>query len=134
MQELAPHYTDEKTSISYSLVGDYYLPDLRLPDENPRGGEPEYEIGRFGLMRRHYLKNHRKALFNQLLMSGKLNEHLYETDQAANDRLWLITGQMAKAEGVTEQLKAEDWLLWVQKMTNIRNRVEEIIRDELIYA
>ena len=114
--------------LTYTEVNGYLIPNLTLPDE------PEYEIGRFGLMRRHYLKNHRKGLFTTLLMSGKLNEHLYETDQAANDRLWLITKQMAKAEGVTEQLKAGNQMLWVQKMSNIRNRVEEIIREELIYA
>jgi len=105
----------------------YRIPDLTLPDE------PEYEIGRFGLMRRHYLKNHREVLFANLLTSGKLNEHLYETDQAAHDRFWLIINQMAKAEGVTEELKARDQMLWVGKMNNIRNRAEEIIREELIY-
>ena len=84
-------------------------------------------------MRQHYLKNHRKGLFTTLLTSGKLNAHLYEIDQAANDRFWLITNQMAKAEGVTEQLKAENQLLWIQRMTNIRNRAEEVIKDELIY-
>jgi DNA-binding CsgD family transcriptional regulator len=67
-------------------------------------------------------------------MSGKLNEHLYEIDQTANDRFWLITNQIAKAEGITEQLKVENQMLWVQKMNNIRNRVEEIIKSELIYA
>jgi hypothetical protein len=67
-------------------------------------------------------------------MSGKLNEHLFEIDQAANDRLWLISKQMAKAEGVTEELKARDCMLWIQKMSNIRDRVEEIIREELIYS
>ena len=106
----------------------YLLPDLALPDE------PEYDIGRFGLMRRHYLKNHRKGLFSIMLMNGKLNEHLFEVDQAANDRLWLITKQMAEREGVTERLKSEDAMLWVQRMTNIRNRVEKIICAELIYA
>ena len=85
-------------------------------------------------MRRHYLKNHRKGLFTTLLTSGKLNEHLFEIDQTANDRFWLITEQMAKAEGVTEQLKAENQLLWIQRMTNIRNRAEEIIKDELLYS
>ena len=114
--------------LTYTEVNGYYLPDLTLPDE------PEYDIGRFGLMRRHYLKNHRKGLFSTLLMSGKLNEHLYETDQAANNRFWLIVNQMAKAEGVTEQLKAENQMLWVQRMNNIRNRVEEIIKADLIYA
>jgi len=115
--------------ITYSITPEgYRIPDLTLPDE------PEYEIGRFGLMRRNYLKNHRKGLFTTLLMSGKLNEHLYETDQAANDRFWFIIDQMAKAEGVTEQLKAENQMEWVGRMNNIRNRAEEIIRDELIYA
>ena len=112
---------------TYSAVNGYQIPDLTLPDE------PEYEIGRFGLMRRHYLKNHRKALFSTMLMSGKLNAHLAEIDQTANDRFWLITDQMAKTEGVTEQLKAENQMLWVGKVNNIRNRAEEIIREELIY-
>lgn len=115
--------------LTYTLSPDgYYLPDLALPDE------PEYEIGRFGRMRYRYLKNHHKGLFSTLLMSGKLNEHLYEIDQAAQDRFELITKQMAEAEGVTEELKAQNQMEWVGRMNNIRNRAEEIIRDELIYA
>ena len=113
--------------LTYTNVNGYRIPNLTLPDE------PEYEIGRFGLMRHNYLKNHRKALFAILLTSNKLNKHLHETDQSANDRFDLITTQMAKVEGVTEHLKSENQMLWVQKMNNIRNRVEEIIRDELIY-
>lgn len=128
MNKLAPHYTNKKTGISYTLVGDYYLPDLALSEE------PHYEIGRFGMMRRSYLKNHRKGLFTNLLTSGKLNEHLHEIDQTANERFELISSQMEKTEGVTEQLKSENQMLWVQKMNNIRNRVEEIIREELIYS
>jgi len=127
VQELVPHYTNTETGISYTLVGDYYLPDLALPDE------PEYEIGRFGLMRQHYLKEHRPVLFANLLTSGKLNEHLYEIDQTAHERFFRMTEQMAKAEGVTEQLKALDQMAWVGRMNNIRNRAEEIIRAELIY-
>ena len=117
----------EQQGGTYSLVNGYRIPNLTLPDE------PEYDIGRFGRMRRHYLKNHRKGLFSRLLMSGELNEHLSEIDQTANDRFWLITNQMAKSEGVTEQLKAENQLLWIQRMSNIRNRVEETIKAELIY-
>lgn len=117
-----------KNGLSYTLVGDYYLPDLALPEEQ------HYDIGRFGLMRRNYLKNHRKILFTNLLTSGKLNEHLHEIDQTANERLELISRQMAQAEGVTEQLKAENQMQWVGKMNNIRNRIEEIIREELIYS
>jgi len=113
---------------TYRMEGDYLIPNITLPDE------PEYDIGRFGLMRRHHLKNHRKGLFSRLLMSGKLNEHLGEIDKTANDRLCLITKQMAKSEGVTEQLKAENQLLWIQKMNNIHNRAMEIINSELIYC
>jgi hypothetical protein len=118
----------EQVGGTYRQEGDYLVPNLALPDE------PAYEIGRFGLMHRHYLKNHRKALFNRLLMSGELHKHLYEIDQAANDRFWFITNQMAKAEGVTEELKARSQMEWIGRMTNIRNRVEEIILDELIYS
>ena len=127
MNELPKHYSNDQTGISYTLVGDYYLPDLALPEE------PEYFIGRFGLMRRNYLKNHRKGLFTLLLTSGKLNEHLAEIDQTANDRMDLLLKQMAASEGVSEQLKAENQMLWIQKMTSIRSRIEEMIRDELIY-
>jgi hypothetical protein len=109
-------------------VGDYYLPDLALPEEK------QYDIGRFGLMRRHYLKEYRKGLFAALLTSGKLNEHIYEVDQTANQRMESLSQQMAKSEGVTEQLKSENQMMWIQKMTNIRSRVEEMIREELIYS
>ena len=119
---------DGETMITYTKHGDYYLPNLALPEQ------PEYEIGWFGIMRRNYLKNHQKILFTNLLTSGKLNAHLAEIDQTANDRFWLITKQMAEAEGITEELKACDQMLWVQKMNNIRNRTEEIIREELIYT
>jgi len=118
----------EQMGGTYSKVGDYYLPNLTLPEER------HYDIGRFGLMRRHYLKNHRKGLFSVLLTSGKLNEHLYEIDQTANARMELLSKQMAKSEGATEQLKAQNQMLWVQKMNNIRNRIEEIICEELIYS
>ncbi|MDR2515230.1 MAG: TnpV protein [Christensenellaceae bacterium] len=130
MTKLAPRYTNETTGISYTLSadGNYYLPDLTLPDE------PEYEIGRFGLMWRHYLKEQRTVLFTNLLTQGKLNAHLYEIDQTAHEQFFRMTEQMAKAEGITEELKARDQMLWVKKMTNIRARVEEVIREELIYS
>jgi len=85
-------------------------------------------------MRAHYLKNHRKGLYAVLLMSGRLSAHLHEIDEAAKSRLELLTHQMAELEGVTEQLKAADQMLWIQKMNNIRNRIEEIILSELIYS
>ena len=129
MNQVPQHYTNEETGISYTLNEDgYYLPDLTLPDE------PIYEIGIFGKMRKNYLKNHRKAFYTMLLTTGKLNEHLYEIDQVANNRMEFISKQMAERENVTEQLKAENQMLWIQKQSNIHNRVKEIIREELIYS
>jgi hypothetical protein len=84
-------------------------------------------------MRRTYLKNHDKVLFINLLTSGKLNEHLYEIDQTAKSRMEFMSRQMAEREGVTEKLKSENQVLWVQKMNNIRNLIDEMIRHELIY-
>jgi hypothetical protein len=128
MYELKQSYTDEKTGVSYTRKGDYYLPDLTLPHE------PEVELGRYGLMRRHYLKEHRKGLFSRMLMNGTLSEHLAEIDRTANARLLEVSRQMANAEGVTEQLKTDDCIVWIQRMTSIRNRAEEIILHDLIYA
>ena len=128
MSELATNYTDSKTGISYKLVGDYYLPDLKPPDFNIG------TIGRFGRERLNYLKNYRRVLYTNLLTSGRLNDHLHETDETANDQIELISRQMAEREGVTEKLKVENGMLWVQMMNGIRNRATEIIRDELIYV
>ena len=129
MNELAQHCTDEHTGISYTLSTEgYYLPNLALPDE------PEYHIGRYGLMRKRYLMEHRKGLFTNLLTTDKLNAHLAEIEETASDRLWLIIDQMARAEGITEDLKARNPLEWVGRMNNIRSRAEEIVRAELIYS
>ena len=129
MTKLAPHYTNEATGISYTLSPEgYYLPDLALPEE------PAHDIGRFGRMRRYYLQNHRPALFIDLLTSGKLNKHLYEIDQTAYERMELLTAQMAAAEGVTEDLKSRDQMLWVGRVNSIRARAEEVIREELIWS
>ena len=128
MNQSPQHFTNEKTGISYTLSPDgYYLPDLTLPNE------PEYDIGIYGMMRKSYLKNHRRGLFTALLTTGKLYEHLYEIDQSANNRIELITTQMAEREDVTEKLKAENQLLWIQKMSCIRNQAQEIILNDLIY-
>lgn len=96
--------------LTYTLSPEgYYLPDLTLPDE------PKYEIGRLGDMRHQYLKNHRRILYINLLTTCKLNQHLYEIDQAAIERHELIVKQMMDAQGVTEQLKAQNQMLWVGK-------------------
>ena len=128
MGESAKQITDEQTGIPYSLVGDYYLPNFTVPEEE------EYEIGCYGRMRKDYLKKHKRILFANLLTSGELNKHLREIDETAYDFMERVSGQMAKAEGVTEQLKSENQMLWVGKMGNIRNRVMEMIREELIYS
>ena len=128
MAELGRYYTDNQTGIAYTLVGDYYLPDLEAPKVIIRA------IGRYGRERLNYLKRHRRITYTNLLTSGKLNEHLYETDEAANDRIECLIRQMAECEGVTENLKAENMMLWVQTINSIQNRAIEITRDELIYA
>ena len=121
------HFTDERTGISYTLQGDYYLPDLQLPPEK------ETEIGLWGQRRLRYLKQNRKVLYTNLLTAGKLSEHLAEIDEQAEDMFFRLVNQMAEREGVTEQLKAENQMEWVGRMNNIRNRAEEIVNAELIY-
>ena len=126
MNDLPKYYQDKETGISYNFVGNYYLPDLIAP-------EITYStIGRFGRERLRYLKTHRRVTYINLLTSGMLNDHLHEVDETANDRMEFVCQQMAERESVTEKLKADNALLWVQKMNSIRNRVIEIIRDELI--
>jgi hypothetical protein len=130
MTALKEQYTNEQTGISYTLSadGNYYIPDITVP------AEPDYDIGIWGLRRLSFIKNHLKGIYTILLTNGKLSEHLHEIDEAAFNRMEQITRQMAAQEGVTEKLKAENQLLWIQKMTNIRSRVEEIIQEELIYS
>jgi len=128
MNELTNNYKDDQTGISYKLVGDYYLPDL-IASVASIGA-----IGRFGRERLEYLKHYRRLEYINLLTSGKLNEHLIETDETANDQIEYISRQIAESEGVTERLKANDMMLWVSKKNNIQNRVIDIIRNELIYA
>jgi hypothetical protein len=128
MNQLPQNYINEETGISYTLNADgHYIPDLYLPDET------EYEIGMYGLMHRDYLKKYRRILYINLLTTGKLNVYLHEIDQTAIDQMELMTKQMREREGVTEQLKAENQLLWIQKASSIHNRVMEIINSELIY-
>ncbi len=122
------HIVNEATGISYTLVGDYYIPDLKFPEteNNP--------IGIWGRKRLAYLKEHKTILFNQLVLRCKLNSHLAEINEQATEMLDRLTEQMANAEGVTKKLKEENQMLWVAKMNNIRNRAEEIVNTELIYS
>ena len=112
---------------TYHQEGDYLIPNLALPDE------PEYQIGKYGRMRRSYLKEHRPVLYASLLTSGTLHRHLAEIDQACNERMAIIVSDMARQEDVTEALKAADQMEWVRRMNSIRNRAEEIVLTELVY-
>ena len=110
--------------ITYSKYGDYYLPDLVLSEAEPA------TYGHFGRMRLKYLKEHRRATYINLKTSGQLTHHLNETDREANEMLRLLIEQMAQAQGITEQMKAEDQMAWIGAMNNIRSAAEErIIRD-----
>ena len=114
--------------ITYSKRGDYYIPDLALPQEGLQ------VIGKYGRMRKRYLKEHRPILYSNLLLSGELYQHLSEIDQACTNRLEIIIQQRTVREGVTEALKAADQMVWIQHMNSIRNRAEEIVLSELVYA
>ena len=117
----------EEMGGTYRQEGDYLIPNLALPDE------PEYQIGKYGRMRRSYLKEHRPVLYANLLTSGTLHRHLAEIDQACNERMEIIVSDMARQEDVTEALKAADQMKWVRRMNSIRNRAEEIVLTELVY-
>ena len=119
----------EEMGGTYTLGADgMYYPDLELPEEET----PRY--GKYGRMRHTYLREHKKAYYTTLLFDGKLVAHLNEIDDAANDRMELITKQMAKVQGVNETLKAHNQMAWVGAMNNIRNAAEEIVITELIYS
>lgn len=124
MEKLKERITEN--GIDYILVGDYYIPDLKLPEENR-------PIGRYGRLHREYLKQEHPARYSSLILTGKLWTYLADLNEQAEERLDLIIEQMKAAEGVTEELKARNQLEWVGRMNNIRNRAEEIIKSELIY-
>lgn len=111
----------------YRQLGDYFIPNITLPDDG------EYQIGKYGRMRRSYLKEYRKILYNNYVLEGTLFKHLAEIDQDCNERIENIVSAMAKQEGVTEALKAADQIKWVRRMKSIRNRAEEIVLHELVY-
>ena len=116
-----------ENGIHYTLHGDCYFPDLDLPDS------PRQTIGRYGRMRKAYLEEHRPGLYERLLLSGKLYDHLEETDQVCRDRMERMIAQMAEAEGINEKMKASDQLGWISQMNSIRHRVEEMLLAELVF-
>ena len=119
---------DENNGLWYELRGDYYIPCLTVPAQEER------PVGIWGQRHLRYIKTERKVLYTELLTSGRLKTYLADINEQATEQMLLLTQQMAEREGVTEQLKAQDQMLWVQRMNNIRDRAMEIVNHELIYA
>lgn len=121
------HIYNEQTGISYTLQGDYYLPDLTLQKQEDK------PIGLWGQRHLRYIKQHRKILYINMLTSGKLNGYLADLDNRAEDMFFRLVKQMAEREGVTEKLKSDNQMEWVARMNNIRSRATEIVNSDLIY-
>ena len=117
----------EELGGTYRQVGDYLIPDIELPERN-------YEIGKYGRMRRRYLKEYRKIQYTTMILDGTLYDHLEEIDRICNERMETMVATMKKQQGITEELKAADQLAWVGAMNNIRNAAEEIILREFVYG
>ena len=117
-----------KNELTYTRVGEYAYPNLTL--QNP---QPKF-LGKYGRMRREYLKNHRPILYNRLILSEKLHSHLTEIEETANRRLEQMMDELTKANGVTEKMKSENPILWVQTMNSLKSQAEEAILNELIYS
>ena len=113
--------------LAYTRNGDNLFPALYLEDAN-------LPIGKYGLLRKSYLKEHKRGWYSSLLLTGKLDEHLAEVDHSCNERIELIMNQLARREGVTETLKAADQMEWIRQMNSIRERAEEIVLSELVYC
>ena len=117
---------DEKNGLSYTLHGDYYLPDLEINEE-----EPTY--GKYGIMRKQFLKEHRSARYQYLVLTGKLTEHLNQVDKEVREKVEILMEQMAEQWGVTEELKMQDQMEWVRRMNNIQATAEEIAYKNIIF-
>ena len=118
---------DEKNGLNYTLYGDYYLPDLEINEE-----EPTY--GKYGIMRKQFLKEHRSARYQYLVLTGKMTEHLNQVDKEVREKVEMLVEQMAEQWGVTEELKMQDQMEWVKRMNTIKNVAEEMVLLEIIYA
>ena len=117
---------DEKNGLNYTLHGDYYLPDLEINEE-----EPTYR--KYGIMRKQFLKEHRSARYQYLVLTGKLTEHLNQVDKEVREKVEMLVEQMAEQWGVTEELKMQDQMEWVRRLNNIQATAEEIALKEIIY-
>lgn len=113
-------------NLTYTMQGDYLIPDL-IPPESPK-------VGKYGMLRRSYLKRWRNGLYTGMMLSGKLNSHLEEIDRQATEMMDRLTNQYAQEAGATERLKAQDQMRWVQLMNSCRSRAEEEVMESLIYS
>ena len=118
---------DEKNGLSYTLHGDYYLPDLEINEE-------ESTYGKYGIIRKQFLQEHRSARYQYLALTGKLTEHLNQVDKEAREKVEMLVEQMAEQWGVTEELKMQNQMEWVRRMNNIKHVAEEMVLMEIIYA
>ena len=121
------HVYDEKNGLSYTLCGDYYLPDLVLNEE-------EATYGKYGMLRKQFLKEHRPIQYQNLLLSGKLTAHLNQIDQEVTEQVEVLMKQMAEKQGVNENLKRQDQMKWVRLMNNVKASAEEIVMREIVYV
>ena len=121
------HIYDEKNGLSYTLHGDYYLPDLVLNEEKTI-------YGKYGMLRKQFLKEHRLAKYQYLLLTGKLTEHLNQIDQESREQVEMLMEQMAEKQGVTEELKEQNQMKWIRLMNNIKASAEEIVFKNMVYV
>lgn len=126
---LPKHYTNEQTGIRYTLHGDYYLPDLVLPEQ-----EDNRPIGKWGNLRKSYLQRHKRAMYNYLVCNLTLHTHLADTEEQARNIFDTLIEQMKECEGITEELKEQNQMEWVGRMNNIKERANEIVCNALIYV
>ena len=127
MKKLEPLIHDPENGLDYILVGDYYIPLIQVPEETR-------DIGFYGSLRRNYLKDYKKALYSQLMLTGKLWTYLADLNEICVERRDQMMDQLMEAEDVTEELKGRDQMEWIRRVNNIRNRVDEVILNELVYV
>lgn len=127
-KELKQSYIDEKTGIEYNLVNGYYIPNIVLPKPRRTGN-----VGKYGRMRARYLRENKKAEYSIMLINNELISHLLDIEGICRERIDMLVKQMSEKENVNEELKANNQIKWVQMMNNIKNRVEEIVINEIIY-
>ena len=128
-KELKQTIIDERTGVEYNLVGDYYIPNIVLPKPRRTGN-----VGKYGRMRARYLKKNKKVEYSLMLIENELTSHLLDIDDICRERVDLLIKQIAEKENVNEELKAKNQMEWVKAMNNIKNRVEEIVINEIIYV